>query len=152
VKVWAVLLVIPAVNLLGAAVQAQEQPVDMDRFKLTREVYEYKAGKNRDPFRTLIRPPEKAKEEAGLTPLESFDLSQMRLVAVVRDKENYYALIGLPDGKHYNIVEGMPIGLHSGTVMDITLDTVLVREFIYDYRGRLQTEDSTLKLRKGEDN
>lgn len=151
-KVWAVLFLIPAVNLLSAAVQAQEQPVEADRFKLTREVYLYKAGKNRDPFRTLIRPPEKEKEEAGLTPLESFDLSQMRLVAVVKDKEKYFALIGLPDGKHYSIVEGMPIGLHSGTVMDISLDRVLVREYIYDYRGRLQTEDSMLKLRKGEDN
>jgi len=126
------------------------QSASEDKFEVRKEVYEYTSEGNRDPFLTLIRPKKEAAEH-GATPLESYDVSQMKLVGVVRDAKRFYALMRLPDGKHYNVFKGTPVGLHSGTVIGISLDAVVVRQYIYDYKGRLQTEDSVLRLRKEEE-
>lgn len=143
----------PAAGQVATGQAAAGQPVgkaaEENKFEVRKEIYEYTSENNRDPFMTLIRP-KKEVAEHGATPLESFDVSQMRLVGVVRDAKRYYALMRLPDGKHYNVFKGTPVGLHSGTVIDIRLDTVVVRQYIYDYKGRLQTEDSVLRLRKEE--
>jgi Tfp pilus assembly protein PilP len=56
----------------------------------------------------------------------------------------------LPDKKSYTIKEGMVLGLYGGKVEKITKDTVVIREFIKDYRGNLKPKDTILKLREGE--
>lgn len=148
-QAWKVLFLSVALALLAAKPAAGQAVAEEDRFEVRKEVYVYTSEGNRDPFLTLIQP-KKAAAEHGATPLESYDVSQMKLVGVVRDAKRYYALVRLPDGKHYNVFKGTPLGLHSGSVLDIRLDTVVVRQYIYDYKGRLQTEDSVLRLRKEE--
>ncbi len=60
-------------------------------------------------------------------------------------------LIRLPDKKNYTITEGMTIGLQGGKVEKITKDSVVIREFIKDYRGNIKPRDTILKLHKGEE-
>jgi Tfp pilus assembly protein PilP len=80
-------------------------------------------------------------------PVENYDVSEIKLSAIVWDKKHYYALITLPDNKSYTIRKGMTLGLYGGKVLDITSDSVLIREQIKDYRGQLKTKDTLLKLR-----
>jgi Tfp pilus assembly protein PilP len=116
--------------------------------KVEQEVYVYDARGRRDPFMSLVvvakqRPNVKKKAN----PIENYDVSEIKLSAIVWDKKQYYALITLPDNKSYTIRQGMTLGLYGGKVQDIGRDSVLIREQIKDYRGRLKTKDTLLKLR-----
>jgi Tfp pilus assembly protein PilP len=116
--------------------------------KVEQEVYVYDAKGRRDPFMSLVvvakqRPNVKKKAN----PIENYDVSEITLSAIVWDKQHHYALITLPDKKSYTIRKGMTLGLYGGKVFDITRDSVLIREQIKDYRGRLKTKDTLLKLR-----
>lgn len=115
----------------------------------TPEVYNYDAKGRRDPFTSLIKiAKERQRRKKSSNPMENFDVSEMKLTAIVWGGNGHYALITLPDNKSYTIREGMTLGLYGGKVEKITRDSVLVREHIKDYRGRLETKDTTLRLRK----
>lgn len=129
----------PQAAAAAPAPEKQEKP----------EVYEYKANGRRDPFSSLIAiAKEKQQRKKSPNPMENFDVSEIKVTAIVWDKDGSYALITLPDNKSYTLRKGMTLGLYGGTVEKITKDSVLVREKIRDYRGRLETKDTTLKLRK----
>lgn len=112
--------------------------------------YEYTASGRRDPFMPLIAKRDEIKPKKGALPLESFDVLEFKLIGILWNKV-YYAVVTLPDGKSYNLREGMRIGLHGGKVNKITKDSVIIRENIKDYRGVLVPKDTILKLRKEEE-
>jgi Tfp pilus assembly protein PilP len=121
-----------------------------------KEVYQYTSGERRDPFLSIVISSgiEKEKEKSeGLLPTQNFDISQMKLMAIVREQasDDYYALVGMPDGKFYTIKKGMPLGLHGGKVSGITLGEVVVSEKIRDYKGRMVLQDTVMRLRTGEE-
>jgi type IV pilus assembly protein PilP len=125
---------------------AQETP------KIQQEEVTYDAKGKRDPFLPLVQiSKEKPKKKAGASPMESYDINELRLLAIAWDKNKYYALIMLPDKKTYTITEGMTLGLMEGKVEKITKDTVLIREYVKDYKGEIKPRDSILKLHKGEE-
>lgn len=134
---------------------AQEAKKDIkqpeETAKVEQEVYAYDAKGRRDPFLSLVtvikKKPEKRK---GASPVESYGLDVIRLLAIAWDKQKSYALIMLPDKKSYTITEGMVLGLYGGKVEKITKDTVVIREYIKDYKGNLKPKDTILKLREGE--
>mgnify|MGYP002335949801 CR=1 FL=1 len=110
---------------------------------------EYTAGTRRDPFVPLIVKAET--KPKGLIPIESYEVSEFKLIAILWDKTKYYAVITLPDGKSYTIKEGVKLGLHGGKVYKIIKDSVIIREQIRDYRGVLSPKDTVLKLRREEE-
>ena len=83
-----------------------------------------------------------------MTPPELYDISQMKLIAIVKEKDDAYALIGLPDGKFYTIRRGMLIGIRSGVVKDITSATIVIMEMRRDFKGKVKLHDVYLRLRK----
>ncbi len=110
---------------------------------------EYTAGTRRDPFMPLIVKAD-AKPPKGM-PIESYEVSEFKLIAILWDKTKYYAVITLPDGKSYTIREGVKLGLHGGKVYKITKDSVIIREHVRDYKGALSPKDTILKLRREEE-
>ncbi len=112
--------------------------------------YEYIAASRRDPFVPLIVKAE-AKSAKGLTPIESYEVAEFKLMAVLWDNSKYYAVITLPDGKSYTVREGTKLGLHGGKIYKITKDSVIIREQVRDYRGVLGSKDTVLKLRREEE-
>lgn len=121
--------------------------------EIAKETYVYNPEGRRDPFLSIITAAKKAREQKrpkGLLPLEDYDISQFSLVAIIWSKDTYRALVGLPDGKYYTVMEGASLGLHDGKVARITQDSVTVREYIRDYKGHLRAEDTVLRLRKEE--
>lgn len=124
----------------GAAVEQKATPAF---------AYEYTAGTRRDPFMPLIVKAD-AKPPKGI-PIESYEVSEFKLIAILWDKTKYYAVITLPDGKSYTIREGMKLGLHGGKVYKLTKDSVIIREQVRDYKGALSPKDTILKLRREEE-
>ena len=114
--------------------------------------YAYDQQGRRDPFLSLIeitkkKPPKKE----GASPLESFSVDEIKVLAIASDPQESYALILLPNRKAYTIKKGMTLGLQNGKVEKITEDTVVIREFVKDYRGNTVPKDTVLKLHKGEE-
>lgn len=131
-----------------SAVSAPSAPVKEEP-KVEKEVYVYEQKGRRDPFMSLVQVvKEKPKRAAGKRPVENFDVDEIKLIAILWDAGQYYALITLPDNKSYTVRKGMTLGLYGGKVEDITKDKVLIREHVKDYRGRPKTKDTILRLRK----
>jgi Tfp pilus assembly protein PilP len=120
--------------------------------EIVKEEYAYDSKGRRDPFLSLVMiPKEKVEKKKGAKPTESFSVDEINLLAIAWDKDKYYALIMLPDKKTFTITEGMTLGLEGGKVEKITENTVLIREYVKDYRGNMQQRDTVLKLHKGEE-
>ena len=120
--------------------------------KVEKEEYLYDSKGRRDPFLSLVTiVKQKPAKKKGATPIESFDLEEIKLLAIARDKNKYYALIMLPDRKTFTITEGMILGLQGGKVEKITENVVTITEYVKDYRGNIKPKDTVLKLHKGEE-
>lgn len=115
-----------------------------------------------DPFAPLIREeeaverPEKRKKERlkrPKTPLEKVDISQLKLVGVIRAGTGNRALVEQADGKGFIIKKGMFIGINSGIIVEIMRDRVIVEEEQEDWKGTVSKRKRELKLQKppGED-
>ncbi|MDQ7786493.1 MAG: pilus assembly protein PilP [Thermodesulfovibrionales bacterium] len=129
-----------------------EEKAATEAAKSSQETVTYDARGRRDPFLPLIQvSKEKPKKKAGASPIESYGIDELSLLAIAWDKDKFYALVMLPDRKTYTITEGMALGLQGGKVEKITNNTVLIREYIKDYRGEIKPRDSILKLHKGEE-
>lgn len=119
------------------------------------ESYVYEAQGRRDPFFSIIessrKERESAKKKAGAKATESFDVTDISVVAIAWDKKGYYAMLQLPDKKYFTVKEGTPLGIYGGKVVRISPDSIVVREQIKNYKGIVQPKDTILKLRKGEE-
>lgn len=118
------------------------------------ESYAYEPGGRRDPFIPLVEVTKRKK--AGKKPrtlgtLESYDIADFKLIAIVEKKGGqYYGLLLAADNKSFTIREGTILGLNKGKVKEISPDKVLIEEFIRDYRGELKPRQVVLELRKRE--
>lgn len=150
-RLLAGILVLAFMMTMGAYAGAQELPAPEGLKKL--EIYYYKSHENRDPFYPLDIPETVGPGSEGVTPLESFNISQMRFVAILVDHEDNepYALVGLPDGKFFNVREGTRIGLREGVVKRISIDRIIITEMIKDYKGQRTSQDTEIRLREPED-
>lgn len=112
------------------------------------EGYRYDPTGKPDPFRSYIRVYLSRQQRSGSlsTPLERFDLSQLRVTAVIWGTERPRALITDPSGKGYIISEGTPIGKNSGRVVQIGDNKVLVKETYVDFGGQASTKEIEMRL------
>ena len=132
-----------------AATTVEAPAPQTEEEKVERQAYVYDPKGRRDPFISLIEvAKEKPQKRRGSTPMEAFDVGEIKLSAIVSDGNQYYALIMLPDMKSYTIRKGMTLGLYGGKVEKITADSVFIREAIRDYKGQLKNKDTILRLRK----
>lgn len=108
-----------------------------------------------DPFKPLIQ--EKTEENTAvkdkrpkriLTPLEKFDLSQIRLVAVILMKNKKIAMVEEATGKGYEVGIGTYIGRNQGRVSEIKSSSIVVRELVKDFAGRLKEKEHEIKLNR----
>jgi len=149
---------VPATTPQAAALQEAEVKAP----KVEEEVYVYDKKNKRDPFVSLIvTTPEKS--VPGATPFESYDITAMKVIAIVRTEKGNYAEIVLPDGKSYTVKEGMKIrdkngneremtfGIHAGKIEQITKDSIVFKELVKDYKGEIKPKRTILRLREEEE-
>jgi len=133
--------------------QLPEQKPEQKIVKKESDHYNYK-GKI-DPFKPLIqeKPPEiqsvvDNRPKRILTPLEKVDLSQIRLVAVIIMKNRQLAMVEEASGKGYEVGIGTYIGKNQGRVSEIKGNSIVVKELVKDFKGRLKERIKEIKLHK----
>ncbi len=120
-----------------------------------------------DPFRPLIQTQKKEAQRSGkgpgsqppvdegpkriLTPLEKLDLSQIRLVAIVRTQTGSMAMVEETSGKGYVVKVGTYIGTNSGRIVEIKKDRLIVKESVKDFKGEFVDRFQEMKLHKIDD-
>lgn len=142
----------PSAEKVKQETQVKEQKPAQEIKKEEPQEVVYDAKGKRDPFLSLVEiVKQKPIKKKGASPFESYDIDEIKLLAIASSKEKYYALIRLPDRKNYTITEGMTLGLQGGKVEKITKDSVIIREYVKDYRGEIKPRDAILKLHKGDE-
>jgi type IV pilus assembly protein PilP len=118
------------------------------------EAYAYNPMGRRDPFKPLIA----AKKPVAVTetesmvcpPLQDFELTSLKLVAVVWGNLGRKAMLKAPNGRGYAVTENMQVGRHCGRVSRIDSHAVFIVERRRDAEGNVSMEEVILRLREGE--
>jgi type IV pilus assembly protein PilP len=104
----------------------------------------------RDPFENPLRDVQIAveAEEVPLTPLQKFDLGQLRLIGVIIGKGEPTAMVLAPGGQSFILKKGVKVGRNMGTVASVTADGVQIEERYVDFSGEVRTGIQELQLPK----
>jgi len=106
------------------------------------------AGKP-DPFKSFILEQEEMAEKVKRKPrtyLETLELAQLELIAIVLGPQGNYAMVRDSKGVGHVIVKGTAVGTNGGVVDRITDREVIIREEFRDFRGATQFKDVSKKL------
>jgi Tfp pilus assembly protein PilP len=126
---------------------AKGAPAKEEKKEEKKYVYD-PAGKT-DPFKSFIAEQEEMAEKVKRKPrtyLETLDLSQLELIAIVVGPQGNYAMVRDSKGTGHVIVKGTAIGTNGGVVDKITEKEVIIREEYRDFRGTTRFKDITKKL------
>ena len=113
------------------------------------EGYVYDPTGKTDPFKSFIAVQEETQDKTKRKPttyLETVDLSQLELTAILTSREGNLAMVRDSKGEGYVIREGTYIGTRGGVVYKITEEEVIIREEYKDFRGRDTYREISKKL------
>ena len=115
--------------------------------------YSYNPVGKPDPFRPFVQltSARGGSRTAPLTPLQKYDTSQLKLVAIISAPEGNIALVEDVTGKGYFLKKGTWIGKNDGKVTKILKDKVIVEEVYQDIFGQTKTNEISLFLQKVEE-
>ena len=108
--------------------------------------YHYDPTDKVDPFRSYVRRQVTFDPEAGSSPLERFDLTQLTVMGIIWGLEEPRALVRDPTGKGYIVKAGTPIGKNKGRILRIEDNKVVVKETYLDHLDRATTKEVDLEL------
>ena len=104
----------------------------------------YDPSRHRDPFRP---PPSVVADKAvARTPLEGYELGQLKLVGIVKDAGTVRAMVEDSAGLGYIVTTGTPIGLGGGVVRSIEQRRVLIQETTTTLYGEKQAKEVVMEL------
>ncbi len=130
-----------------AKVAEKKEPEKMEEAE-----YSYNPAGKPDPFKPFIQLASRGgSRTAPATPLQKFDISQLKLVAIITTSEGNIALVEDATGKGYFLKKGTWVGRNDGKVTKILKDTVIIQEVYQDIFGQTKTNDISLSLHKVEE-
>ena len=102
----------------------------------------------RDPFRpiTLNVRAVSTRRRENLSPLERFEIGQLKLVGVVWNVKEPTALVEDNSGLGYMVKVGMPIGSNDGRIKEVKRDSLIVEEFFVDLYGAKKRREVSMRL------
>jgi type IV pilus assembly protein PilP len=112
--------------------------------KVTRASERYDPAQHRDPFEPPTVRAENA--ETARTPLEKYEVGQLKLVGVVWGPESSRAMVEDSAGLGYIVFQGTPIGSNGGFVRDIEPTRVLIEESSTNFYGETEPREVVLEL------
>jgi hypothetical protein len=105
----------------------------------------YDRTAHRDPFMPLTLKGSEA--VAARTPLETYQLGQLKLVGVIaQSEEGYRAMVEDSAGLGYIITTGTPIGSSGGVVRCIEPRRVVIEESTRDFYGDVKAKEVVMEL------
>jgi type IV pilus assembly protein PilP len=113
--------------------------------------YSYNPIGKPDPFRPFIQLASREGLRKAVTPLQRFEISQLKLVAIISTSQGNVALVEDATGKGYVLKKGTPIGKNDGKVVKIQQDRVVIEEVYQDIFGQTKTNEVSLSLHKVEE-
>ena len=169
--------IVPVESVAAAAkaeaAKAEIKPVEKDAVAPSEEEsateFAYTSAGRADPFQPLFQEKAAIKEAPAQesadsekkaitakkkvqrvprTPLERMDLSQLKLVAIIRSDRGNRALVQDASGKGYVLNKGTYIGVNSGIVKQIEKDKVIVEEEVEDVYGKSSLREREMILQK----
>lgn len=105
-----------------------------------------------DPFKTFLAEPQEVAEKKIedkvriKTYLETLDLSQLELIALVVGPKGNWGMVRDSKGVGHVIQKGTLMGTNGGVVHAITDKEVTIREEYKDFKGTVQYKDIAKKL------
>jgi len=123
------------------------------KIELSETTVTYKVEGKIDPFASIFRDgssvfaDQNEKKLIPLTPIEKVDLSQLKLVGIIRAPSGNKALVEDASGKGFVIKKGARIGINSGRVIKILKNIVVVEE-AESILGKKTLVQRELKLQK----
>ncbi len=105
-----------------------------------------------DPFKPFLQLTDKGTvRRAHLTPLQKYEISQLKLVAIIISPQGNVALVEDSQGKGYFLKKGTIIGSNDGKVKQILKDRVIVEEVYQDIFGQTKANEISLFLHPSEE-
>jgi len=150
----------PAQKGKGPSAEKQKvEPVQVAAKAATKEPgkkdepeYTYNPVGKPDPFKPFIQlTPQRGQKSAYLTPLQKFEVSQLKLVAVITIPEGNIALVEDSLGKGYFLRKGTVVGKNDGKVKTILIDRVIIEEVFQDIFGQTKMNQVSLFLHRLEE-
>jgi type IV pilus assembly protein PilP len=127
---------VPAVEPVRAVEPAEDLPYDT-------------TGR-RDPFRPpRFSAPSRTSGEPR-TPLQRYEVGQLRLVAIIYNTGDPRAVVEDNEGLGYIVKAGTPIGPNGGEVTTIERGRVVIKENSVDYYGEQRINEVVMELRTAE--
>jgi type IV pilus assembly protein PilP len=116
------------------------------------EEFAYNPVGKPDPFKPFIQLDQKGRvSSAHLTPLQKYDISQLKLVAIITGGQGNIALVEDSQGKGYFLKKGTLIGRNDGKVKQILKDRVIIEEVYQDIFGQTKGNEISLFLHRAEE-
>ncbi len=108
--------------------------------------YKFDPKGRRDPFFPFdFSPSEDA--SSSKTPLERYDLGQLKLTAIIAGLEQPKAIVENAAGRGFTVSIGTKLGRNGGVIVAIDKDKIVVREKRIDFTGQENAKDLELRLR-----
>jgi Tfp pilus assembly protein PilP len=130
------------------AAKGKEDPYALPELKTEEPSFEPASiTVERDPFRPFvleIRP--KKEDRDNLSPLERYEVGQLKLVGIIWDIPEPRAMVEDTAGLGYVVTLGTPIGRNDGKVKIIGPKEVVIEESFFDFYGARKTREVKLKL------
>ena len=114
--------------------------------------YTYNPAGKPDPFKPFIQvSPVRGPRAAPLTPLQRYEISQLKLVAIISAPEGNMALVEDSAGKGFFLKRGTLVGNSDGKVSKILKDRVIIEEVYQDAYGQGKSSETILYLHRPEE-
>ena len=134
-------------NLAGGPTTLEEQQALIDSLSdtSTEHAFVYDPTGKRDPFQPFDLTPKSDNEHK--TPLERYNIGQLKLTAVLEGFEEPRAIIENSDGRGFTVGKGTKIGTNNGEIVEIQKDKILILESEVDFTGQTKTKTVEMRLR-----
>jgi type IV pilus assembly protein PilP len=115
--------------------------------------YTYTPVGKPDPFKPFLQltSVRDASRSMPQTPLQKYEISQLKLVAIIATREGNIALVEDSVGKGYFLRRGTSIGKNEGKVAKILKDRVVIEEVYQDIFGQTKSNELSLLLHRVEE-
>lgn len=131
-----------------SATKAETGPLPLPEKKAEQpERSRYSSAGQRDPFRPLsLRPKASQRARENLSPLERYEIGQLKLVGIIWGIKEPRAMVEDAAGLGYIVKVGTVIGPNEGKVKAIKPAEVVIEESYVDFYGARKMQEISMKL------
>ena len=100
----------------------------------------------RDPFQAPMKAQAKRRPRENLSPLERYEIGQLKLAGVVWDIKDPRAMVEDSSGLGYIVRVGTPIGPNEGKIKQIKPAEVVIEENFIDFYGARKNREVSMRI------